>query len=178
MTNPDDDSLNAAATEAVALYAHRAEWQTRYENGRERLIALLGDDILAIAHIGSTAVPGLLAKPIIDIMVGVISMPHADALVEPLCDAGYIAFADINARLTDRRWLMRQHDGHRTHHLHLVVDDSAAWHRHLCFRDALRDDPGLKQRYSAHKQRLAARYHQDRDAYTHAKSAFIASALD
>jgi len=82
---------------------------------------------LQIEHVGSTAVPGLPAKPVVDLMATVDSMALADRLIPRLLENGYVTSAEFNATLGDRRWLMRHADGHRTHHLHLVLPDSSAW---------------------------------------------------
>ncbi|MGD0981540.1 MAG: GrpB family protein, partial [Solirubrobacteraceae bacterium] len=117
-----------------------------------------------------TAVPGLAAKPVIDIMAMVADMDGCvPALVER---AGYQFPVAYNAALTDRRWLCRPSAAYRTHHLHLVADQQEL-DRHLRFRDALRDDPQLAGEYAALKRDLAERMADDRDGYTAAKTAFI-----
>lgn len=128
---------------------------------------------MAIEHIGSTAVVGMVAKPVIDLMAGVDTLDDADALVDRLCDNGYTTSREFNATLTDRKWLMRWRDGHRTHHLHIVVMDGVPWRDRLAFRDALRGDPALARRYAELKADLAARHDADRKAYTDAKAEFV-----
>ncbi|AEG92276.1 hypothetical protein Rta_11900 [Ramlibacter tataouinensis TTB310] len=132
---------------------------------------------MEIQHIGSTAVPGLPAKPIIDILAGVRSMAEAESLAERICRSGYTTSAEFNASLHDRRWFMRWADGRRTHHLHVVVHDSQAWRERVDFRDALRSRPELASRYAALKSQLALRHATDREAYTEAKSEFVRSVL-
>ena len=146
-----------------------------FEAERARLLSLVPNDFIAIEHIGSTAVPGLAAKPVIDILGGVASMEAAKALVARLCKQGYTASAEFNGTLTDRQWLMRWAGGHRTHHLHLVVHGGPVWAQRLRFRDALRADPALAWNYAALKTELAAKYPTDREAYTEAKAAFVRS---
>jgi GrpB-like predicted nucleotidyltransferase (UPF0157 family) len=140
-------------------------------------MSLYPTELVDVEHIGSTAVPGLQAKPIIDILGGVASMTVADALTEPLCRFGYTTSAELNATLSDRRWFMRWADGHRTHHLHLVVHRSAAWNQRLGFRDALRSDPELAALYGRLKDELAAKHTDNREAYTDAKTAFVLSVV-
>src|SRR6478609_5240693 len=101
-----DDSLARAIVEEVSLVAHDPRWAAQFVEERDRLLALFPDRFVAIAHIGSTAIPGLAAKPIIDILAGVQSMSEADALMDPLCARGYETSAAFNATLSDRRWLM------------------------------------------------------------------------
>jgi GrpB-like predicted nucleotidyltransferase (UPF0157 family) len=116
----DEESLAAAIHEDVSLHAHDPAWKQAFEQERDRLHALPGT-FVAIAHIGSTAVAGLVAKPIIDMMAAVESLHDVDALIDGLCNHGYTTSRQFNATLTDRKWLMRWRDGHRTHHLHIVV---------------------------------------------------------
>jgi GrpB-like predicted nucleotidyltransferase (UPF0157 family) len=169
----EQESLQAAIHEEVALRAYDPRWPALFEAERERLLSLFPDDFIAVEHIGSTAVPGMAAKPVIDILAGVASMDAAKALVAPLCTQGYAASAEFNASLVDRQWLMRWAGGHRTHHLHLVVHGGEVWVQRLRFRDALRADAALAARYAALKTELAARYPNDREAYTEGKAAFV-----
>lgn len=138
---------------------------------------LLSGRFVAIEHIGSTAIPGLAAKPIIDVLAGVVALSEADALLAPLCANGYETSAEYNATLPDRRWLMRHAFGRRTHHLHLVVFGGEPWVRWLQFRDALRADAAIAARYEELKRTLAEQHRHDREAYTHAKGAFIDQVL-
>ncbi|WP_411881963.1 GrpB family protein [Polaromonas sp. YR568] len=169
----DAESLQAAIDEEVALLAYDPRWPGLFEAERARLQSLFPNDFIAIEHMGSTAVPGLAAKPVIDILAGVESMAAARALVGPLCANGYTASAEFNAGLADRQWLMRWAEGHRTHHLHLVVHGGPLWAQRLRFRDALRGDAALAARYAALKAGLAAQYPRDREAYTEAKAVFV-----
>ena len=116
----DYESLQRAIHEDVALHACDPQWPALFAAERDRLLGLF-PQIVAIEHIGSTAIEGLSAKPIIDLMAGMASMEVALLLAEPLCQSGYITSVDFNALLTDRQWFMRWADGHRTHHLHVVV---------------------------------------------------------
>ncbi|GEM_PF-159846 len=153
----------------VELVEYDPAWPAAYETERERLVPLLGG-ALEIHHIGSTAVPGLLAKPIIDIVALVEDL---DAPVAALRDSGGYQYpAAFNATLTHRRFLCYPTASHRTHHLHLV-DDRAELERRLRFRDRLRADPALAGEYAALKRTLAARYREHREVYTAAKAPFI-----
>ena len=100
-------------------------------------------------------------------------MAVSESLVEPLCCSGYTTSADFNAALSDRKWFMRWANGHRTHHLHVVVHRGDVWRQQLKFRDALRLQPQLAARYEALKTDLAAKHPNDREAYTDAKSEFV-----
>ena len=174
----DQQSLAAAINEEIALSAHDPAWAQAFELERARLHSLLPGVFLAIEHIGSTAVAGLVAKPVIDLLAAVESLDDVDVLIDWLCENGYATSREFNATLADRKWLMRWRDGRRTHHLHIVVRGGAPWHDRLAFRDALRRDPALADRYATLKTELAVRHQADREAYTEAKAAFVRDAVE
>ena len=174
----DEQSLAAAINEEVALSAHDPAWAPAFELERARLHALLPGVFLAIEHIGSTAVPGLVAKPVIDLLAAVDSLDGVDVLIDRLCENGYTTSREFNATLADRKWLMRWRDGRRTHHLHIVVRGGTPWHDRLAFRDALRRDPALADRYATLKTELALKHPANREAYTEAKAAFVRNAVE
>lgn len=152
--------------------AYDDRWPARFAAEVERLAPLLpGADI---HHIGSTAVPGLAAKPVIDLMALVADL---DAPIPALVEAtGYEYPAAYNDTLVDRRWLCRPSAAERTHHLHLVADRDLL-DAHLRFRDELRANPELRDEYAQLKLALADRYRDDREGYTEAKAAFIERAI-
>lgn len=142
--------------------------------------AIIPEDLLIdLEHIGSTAIPGMPAKPVIDILATVTDLEAARArLVGPLEAAGY-AFWTENPD-ADRLFFVKglpPSAPHRTHHLHIMEPGPAAL-RHIAFRDHLRADPADARRYAALKTDLAARFADDREAYTEAKGGFIADILD
>jgi GrpB-like predicted nucleotidyltransferase (UPF0157 family) len=152
----------------VVIVAYDDDWPAKFAAEAERIAPLLPG--AEIHHIGSTAVPGLAAKPVIDVMALVADL-HGP--IRPLIDDGGYEFPPAyNDTLQDRRWLCRRSAGHRTHHLHLVLHGDLLA-RHLRFRDRLRDDPDLRDQYAHLKLALAARYRDDREGYTEAKAAFI-----
>lgn len=173
----DAQSLRKAIDEPVHLADYDPAWPSRFDAERHRLQERFATELLDVQHIGSTAIPGMPAKPIIDVMAGVASMAVADALFEPILDYGYVTSLEFNAGLTDRRWFMRHADGHRTHHLHVVIHDSDLWRQRLIFRNALRSDAVLAARYASLKRELASRHQEDREAYTRAKSEFVQSVV-
>lgn len=175
------DSRSAAAEDLariglrdmrVEIVDYDSSWPAAFEAERKRLAPLLTGT--EIHHIGSTAVPGLAAKPIIDMaaLVDDLAAPIA-ALIER---GGYQYAAAFNATLTHRRFLCYPTAAHRTHHLHLV-DDPGELERRLGFRDRLRANPVLASEYVELKRALAERYRDDREAYTEAKSEFITREL-
>jgi GrpB-like predicted nucleotidyltransferase (UPF0157 family) len=173
----EQESLLAAINEDVQLHTYDSSWPTAFAVERERLSSVVPDTFLELQHIGSTSIPGMHAKPIIDILAGVASMKIAKSIAEPLCASGYTTSADFNATLTDRQWFMRWANGRRTHHLHVVVHGSTAWNERLRFRDRLRRDATLAQRYALLKVELAEKFTNDREAYTDAKAEFVRAVI-
>lgn len=172
------ESLEQAIHEQVMLSPYDQVWPACFNAERGRLLERFPTELLDVQHIGSTAIPGMPAKPIIDIMAGVASMAVADILFESLLDFSYVTSVEFNASLTDRRWFMRHANGHRTHHLHVVVYDGELWRKRLAFRDALRTDASLAERYATLKRELASHHREDREAYTLAKGDFVRSVVE
>ncbi len=170
--------VRCRVTDDIILEPANLEWPRLFEEEKTRLLTVSGSHFIAIEHTGSTAVPGLDAKPVIDMLGGVASMAVADALLEPLCAVGWDTSPEFNATLSDRRFLLRWPEGVRTHHLHLVVYGGGPWQSILGFRNRLRAYPELAERYRKLKVDLAAAHKTDRFAYTEAKTAFIADALE
>jgi GrpB-like predicted nucleotidyltransferase (UPF0157 family) len=170
------DAVHAATEEAVILAPYDARWPIAFEAERIRLMSRF-PEFLGIEHFGSTAVAGVAAKPIVDMLAGVESMAVAEALFDPIVAFGYHTSRTYNDMLPDRRWFMRVTDGKRTHHLHVVEFDGQQWRERLRFRDALRADRSLRTQYVALKMELAVRHANDREAYTEGKSGFVASVL-
>lgn len=166
-----------AIREPVRLAPYDPAWPAAFEAERERLRALFAPELRAIEHVGSTAIPGMPAKPIVDLLAGVESMAVADGLFERVLLHGYTTSRAFNEMLADRRWFMRLLHGRRTHHLHLVVLGSPTWREHLLFRDRLRSNAVLAESYARLKLELAERFMHDREAYTDAKSEFVSSVL-
>jgi len=127
-----------------------------------------------IHHVGSTAVPGLEAKPIVDILAGVRSLEESRACFEPLARLDYVYAPYLPEEM---HWFCKPEPSRRTHHLHLVPVDSGRYRDELAFRDLLRGDPALADAYLGLKRELAGRFEHDREAYTDAKADFIRRAL-
>jgi GrpB-like predicted nucleotidyltransferase (UPF0157 family) len=163
------------ADEPIRLVAYDSDWPRRFERERAALPGAIGPWIAGgIHHVGSTSVPGLAAKPIIDILVGVRGLDESRACLEPLAELGYLYAPYMEAEM---HWLCKPHPSRRTHHLHLVPSGSERYRAELAFRDRLRADDELAVEYLALKQSLARRFEKDREAYTAAKSDFIRRAL-
>ena len=157
----------------VELSAYSPLWPATFEIERDRLWTIFGRDAVLIEHIGSTAVPGLGAKPIIDVMLGSASLQMVERKIPELAAEGYRYVPEFERAMPERRYFVKPDGQPGYFHLHAVVMDTPFWKRHLAFRDALRADAALAQEYWKLKQRLAARFPDDRAAYTDGKSAFI-----
>lgn len=168
-TSQDDENA------PVEVVAYDSAWPSRFEEERAVLEGLLAQWTVAdIEHVGSTAVSGLAAKPVIDIMVPVESLEASRGIIEASSRAGYMYWpykADV------MHWFCKPSAAHRTHHLHVVPFESSLWFERLRFRDALRGDSRIAERYAELKRHLAKRYRYDREAYTEGKADFVAAVL-
>jgi GrpB-like predicted nucleotidyltransferase (UPF0157 family) len=155
----------------VLLLPSDPAWPAEYERMAEWLRSRLGADIaLRIEHYGSTAIPGLPAKPIIDILVQIPSFNEGRQHAIPALDSETWEYWWYGEHMVffKRKAVM----GERTHHVHLAPAGHSLW-KGLAFRDYLRDHPDDTARYAALKQRLAVSHQRDREGYTQAKTAFV-----
>jgi len=157
----------------LEVVAHDPAWAQAFVSEASRLcVALAGEDnVLAIHHIGSTAVAGIAAKPIIDIMPVVRDIALVDDANAAMHALGYEAMGELG--IAGRRYFRKDTNGKRTHHVHVFAEGSAHMIRHLAFRDYLRVHPEDAARYSALKQQLAAAHSQDIEAYMAGKDGLI-----
>jgi GrpB-like predicted nucleotidyltransferase (UPF0157 family)/GNAT superfamily N-acetyltransferase len=163
--------LRLALDEPIQLAPYDPSWPERFAEERVGLCDAIGAWAAGgIHHVGSTAVPGLEAKPIIDILVGVESLDASRACFEPLAKLGYL-YAPYRA--DEMHWFCKPHPSRRTHHLHLAPTDSRRFRDELAFRDRLRDSREAVEEYARLKRCLAERFVDDREAYTDAKTDFI-----
>lgn len=159
----------------IALVPPDSSWPTRFQQERGLLEAALAPWLTGgVHHVGSTAVPGLPAKPVIDILAGVESLADSRASFDALAALEY-RYAPY--RTDEMHWFCKPSPAHRTHHLHLIPTRSPRYNDELAFRDALRADPQLARQYAGLKQGLAARHREDREAYTEGKAPFVAGVL-
>jgi len=161
----------------VEIVPYDPRWPARFTRARRAIMSAIGGYIRVIEHIGSTAVPGLAAKPVIDILIGVRSLEDAAAFLPPLAPLGYTYIPQHEAIFPERRYLHRIVNGRHTHHLHIVEPGSDFYRIQLLFRDYLRSHPDAVGQYAELKYRLAEKYRNDREAYTDAKSGFIRDIL-
>jgi len=162
------------ATDPIEVVAYDERWAETFAVAERELRVALALFVLDIEHIGSTAVPGLAAKPVIDIQVGVRTLDASAEIVAFVESLGYEYVPEFEDELPDRRYFRRRSDGRRSHQVHLVERcNTDWWDRHVRFRDRLRNHDDDRDRYAALKTTLAAANRDDRRAYTDAKSDFI-----
>ncbi|HQQ75913.1 MAG TPA: GrpB family protein [Thermoanaerobaculia bacterium] len=186
MTAEEDDReplearVARAVREDVAISLYDPRWPTSFRLEKEHLLACLpGDLILRIEHFGSTAVPGLSAKPIVDMLVEVTNLQATRERIVPILESqGYDyfwrpTFGDDGPPFY--AWFIKREPGTgvRTHHIHMVESDFAEHWDRLLFRDYLIEHPEVAREYEALKLRLAAASPHDRVAYTRGKTEFI-----
>jgi GrpB-like predicted nucleotidyltransferase (UPF0157 family) len=169
-------AVNEPVDEPIRIAPYDPTWLVRFEQERNALAIAVDPWITGgIHHVGSTAVPGLDAKPIVDILVGVGDLEEARQCFEPLARLNYL-YAPYLA--DEMHWFCKPDPGRRTHHLHLVPTGSQRYQDELAFRDRLRAEPEIAAEYAALKSRLADEFRNDRTAYTEAKAEFIRAALE
>ncbi len=162
------------ASRTVTLVPYDLRWPQHFERVRHEL-RTLGRDVLAVHHVGSTAVPGLCAKPLFNVLVSVADLELARTLIPQLERLGY-EFRP-NHDLEDRLFFRRRAGGLRTHHLSLSEPSSPHHVATLAFRDALRADAKLARSYAELKMRLARRFPNDRESYILGKTEFVLEVL-
>jgi GrpB-like predicted nucleotidyltransferase (UPF0157 family) len=162
-----------ALKDPIEVVDHDARWAETFEHERERLSEVLGELALAIEHVGSTAVPGLAAKPILDIMVGVARTPLPEHTLAALGTLGYQYRGDSG--IPGKQYFRTNP---RTRHLHVVELGGEDWVRTLAFRDYLRAHPAAVREYEALKRELARRHRDHRNRYLEGKASFIQVVLE
>ena len=153
----------------VVLVEHDPTWKRAFQDDEAFIRNALGPLALDVQHCGSTAVPGIRAKPILDILVGVGRLADGPACILPLAGIGYAYLGDV--LIPDEHFFGKGVP--RTHHLHLVEHRGPAWLHKIAFRDRLLADRALACVYERTKVVLARRFRDDRTAYTRAKADFI-----
>ena len=167
------DRIDPAGRAPVVIVDYDPTWPARFEAGRSAILDAIGEYAVATEHMGSTAVPGLAAKPIIDIMVLVRDLGDAPACVPRLASLGYDYVPEFEAEMPERRYFRKGPPSGRTHHLHMYAAGEDHWRRYLLFRDYLRAHPEAARQYADLKRGLAERFGSDREGYTDAKTAFV-----
>lgn len=168
--------------EEIEIVEYNPSWSRLFEKEKTFLQQMLPSKIISrIEHFGSTAVPGLSAKPIIDILVEVTSLDETKKEIVPILESeGYEYFwrPIIGDQSPYYAWFIKRNsEGQRAYHIHMVESDSELWTR-LLFRDYLKDFPAEAKRYDTLKRTLSKRYAHDRVEYTRQKSAYITNITD
>ena len=161
------------ASRSVSLSRAHDAWANAYELERARIVAALGDHLLDIQHVGSTSIPNVPAKPILDILLGVRDFEQATALVEPMVSIGYTYRGENGI---PRRHYFVKGDP-RTHHVHMVELRSDSWSLTLRFRDLLRTNPELADEYAREKEHLVLLHSGNREQYQRDKDRIVESIL-
>jgi GrpB-like predicted nucleotidyltransferase (UPF0157 family) len=159
---------------AIKLSPHREEWHELFAAEAARLNAAAGKHLLAVEHVGSTAVCGIAAKPIIDIALAVREIADVKQIIEPFENLSYVYLGEYGI---PNRHYFRKGSTFRTHHLHVVRLESDFWRNHLLFRDYLRAHPQIAAQYENLKRELAQTHRENREAYTEGKTEFIKNVL-
>jgi GrpB-like predicted nucleotidyltransferase (UPF0157 family) len=165
----------------VVVVPYDPAWRSQFATEAELILRALGDNVVAVHHIGSTAIPGIFAKPIIDILLEVHDLARLDSQAGALMELGYEAMGEFG--IPGRRYFRKINDaGVRTHHVHAFQAGSAEVERHLAFRDYMIAHPAAAEAYGALKRELAQAHPDDRQAYMDGKDTFVkeheAKALD
>jgi len=160
----------------VQLSKYNPEWPSQFNIEKEFLINILSRWFNgSVEHIGSTAVPGLISKLVIDIMFGIHSLRESRPAIDVLVDNGYKYFPyNENAM----HWFCKPSDEFRTHHLHLIPYGNPLWQERIKFRELLCSNSLIANEYSELKIELATRFRNDREAYTEGKSPFVRRVLE
>jgi GrpB-like predicted nucleotidyltransferase (UPF0157 family) len=159
----------------IVISDYNPIWPDLYAHEERRIVDALGDLLVAIEHIGSTSVPGLAAKPRIDIMPGVASEADLDRVIEPITGLGCEYIAKWEDEMPSRRLFSRETSGEQIAcNIHVVVFGGEFWERHLLFRDYLRRNPDVAAEYERLKRDLAPRFTVSNE-YARAKTDFITS---
>ena len=159
----------------IELVSYDPSWPSKFADESNLLLDILRPWLAGpIEHVGSTAIPNMPAKPVIDIMAAVHNLEDSMSAIDALAEVGYCYFPYLPDKM---HWFCKPSPAFRTHHLHLVPIGSARWRDSLTFRDMLRREPALAAEYATLKGDLAKMYEFDREGYTAEKTPFIERVL-
>lgn len=160
----------------VILEDYDPFWPIKFEKEKEFLMTVAGEwNFGSIEHVGSTAVTGMVAKPVIDIMFGVKSLNESKPAIDALINSGYEYWP---YKKDVMHWFCKPSDAFRTHHLHLIPFESPLWNERIKFRNLLRKDNQLAIEYANLKRELSVKHCNDREKYTVKKWPFIQRAME
>ena len=162
----------------IVLAPYDPSWPSKFDAERRTLLSLVAPWRFRIEHVGSTSVPGVGAKPIIDILLGCDRISEFEGCIPALQRAGWQYLPENEEELPERRFLAKPTTQPRSFHLQAVALRTRFWAQHLLFRDRLRESPEIASSYATLKVALARKLGDDREAYTRGKASFITSVLD
>ncbi len=160
----------------VQLKPYNPQWEELFKQEKELISSVIADFLIDIQHIGSTAIPNSVAKPIIDIAVAIESLDNIEKIIIPLKNIGFIYRGEQG--IPDRHMFVKGGENYRTHHLHVMQKDHYEWDKHILFRDFLKKHPNDAKQYSELKKLLFIKFGNDREKYTDSKSDFIQNIIE
>jgi len=160
----------------VVLRTHNPQWEELFKQEKELISSAIADFLIDIQHIGSTAIPNIVAKPIIDIAVAIDSLDNIEKIIPSLENISFIYRGEQG--IPDRHLFVKGGENVRTHHLHVMQKGHYEWDKHILFRDYLKKHPNDAKQYSELKQKLFLKYGNDREKYTEGKSEVIQNIIE
>jgi GrpB-like predicted nucleotidyltransferase (UPF0157 family) len=168
--------VSTRMSSSLNLVMYDTKWPHQFAAAAARIVTAIGPHVIAVEHVGSTAVPGMFGKPVLDIGIAVADERRADACIAPLELLGY-RYRGLNGDDVRRRYYVMETDGVRVAQLHLYLLPARGWDEQLAFRDALRADPTLAAAYADEKRRVAEASNWDKRVYANAKGPFVQQVL-
>ena len=159
--------------EPIVVVPYEASWKLRFEELSAQLSEALGPNVRRIEHVGSTAIPGLQAKPIVDVDLVISDSTDIEQVKRLLSDLGYRHVGNQGVPGREAFEHLRQAARDQDHHLYVCRESADELHRHITFRDYLLDHPDVANEYGQLKSQLASEFRDDREAYTQEKSQFV-----
>ena len=160
----------------VQLEPYNPEWQELFESGKSALQKVFGDKFIAAEHIGSTAIPDLKAKPILDLMLAIPDLNDWEWVKEPLAKLGYEFRRDFRKE-QGHILFVKGPEENRTHYLKITEPNSDFWNEHILFRDYLINNPQYREEYQNLKEKLFDAHAGNREPYTKGKEDFVRKIL-
>jgi GrpB-like predicted nucleotidyltransferase (UPF0157 family) len=155
----------------ITIQEYHSAWPLAFQSERDALVSAIPIELEAIHHIGSTSVPGLAAKPIIDIMLVVVDITALDSIRYSFEELGYQCMGEFG--INGRRFFRKGRPGRRTHHIHAFEAGSIGADRHLAFRDYIQAHPDIAAEYESLKRTVAAACEGDIQRYCDGKAEFM-----
>ncbi|MCG3226558.1 MAG: GrpB family protein [Candidatus Heimdallarchaeota archaeon] len=160
----------------VKLKDYNKEWSNLFDKEAKLISSAISNYLVDIQHIGSTAIPNTVAKPIIDMAVAIDNLSNIEQVVTLLEEEGYEYRGEQG--IPDRHLFVKGDEESRTHHIHVMVNTSYEWKKHILFRDYLRQHTLEAEQYSELKKKLADKFELDREKYTDGKEEFILKIIE